>query len=645
MSGKSGPNLTQLFIDLHRLDQSGEYEKAIKVTDKILNEEKDNQKAIECRIVCQIQLGLFEEAIKQINDCPNNNSDDLMYQKAYCEYRLNNVEEAINTLDLIKEQDFHVKELRAQALYRLERFKECYDFYVDLIKNSDDDYEDERQTNLAAVVGSLSINGDSNWTKSKPDIEEVTYELCYNKACFLLGAQRYEEALQMLNTAEDMCRKTLEEEGATEEEIDSELAIIRAQIAFCYQMQKKEETALRMYNQILKKKPDDVALLAVVSNNVVSINKDQNVFDSRKKMKSALSDLIESKLSHIQKQTIVFNNCLLLLHTNQNDLLRNQLKEIKTKYPQQTSKALLLEAALLCKEKKVSDAIKFLKQSISDKPGLYLEVSLILTQLYIKNGDIADACKVLNLLGDLTYKPAIISTLITLYLHLDDKKSATNLLTNAVNWFEKNMPQSSELFSLYRENARFLLETNQPKAAVDLLERLRKNNPKSPKIVSLLISAYSRFDPKKANEISKDLPPIESIVEEIDVQLLETSNWSLGVKYVKKMTKTETPNANQQSKTEKKKKKKKKIKLPKNYDPKVEPDPERWLPRYERSTYKKKKDKRGQYAIGKGTQGAVGGVVETKATTPKTSSTTVSSPQGPRQQRPTQKKKKTTKKK
>jgi len=44
------------------------------------------------------------------------------------------------------------------------------------------------------------------------------------------------------------------------------------------------------------------------------------------------------------------------------------------------------------------------------------------------------------------------------------------------------------------------METGQPKAAVSLLEQLRKNNPKNPKIVSLLINAYSQFNPQKANE-------------------------------------------------------------------------------------------------------------------------------------------------
>ena len=40
-------------------------------------------------------------------------------------------------------------------------------------------------------------------------------------------------------------------------------------------------------------------------------------------------------------------------------------------------------------------------------------------------------------------------------------------------------------------------------------------------------------------------------------------------------------------------------KLPKNYNPDVDPDPERWLPRWERSTFKHKKQKRGANTVGK----------------------------------------------
>lgn len=51
----------------------------------------------------------------------------------------------------------------------------------------------------------------------------------------------------------------------------------------------------------------------------------------------------------------------------------------------------------------------------------------------------------------------------------------------------------------------------------------------------------------------------------------------------------------------KKIKKKKKTKLPKNYDPNVIPDPERWLPKYERKGYKKMKKHKKNIRV---TQGA-----------------------------------------
>jgi signal recognition particle subunit SRP72 len=36
---------------------------------------------------------------------------------------------------------------------------ECLELYKDLIKNTQDDYEAERETNLSAVVASLSLEG------------------------------------------------------------------------------------------------------------------------------------------------------------------------------------------------------------------------------------------------------------------------------------------------------------------------------------------------------------------------------------------------------------------------------------------------------------------------------------------------------
>lgn len=60
----------------------------------------------------------------------------------------------------------------------------------------------------------------------------------------------------------------------------------------------------------------------------------------------------------------------------------------------------------------------------------------------------------------------------------------------------------------------------------------------------------------------------------------------------------------------KRRKRKRKGQMPKNYDPSCDPDPERWLPRHERSTFRKKKDRRMNKDIGKGTQGAATGAID-----------------------------------
>lgn len=80
-------------------------------------------------------------------------SRDLIFEKAYCYYRANKPEEALKTLDSYDgDPNYLFKELRAQILYRLERYKEAAGTYQEIIKNVNDEYEDERYTNLSASM-------------------------------------------------------------------------------------------------------------------------------------------------------------------------------------------------------------------------------------------------------------------------------------------------------------------------------------------------------------------------------------------------------------------------------------------------------------------------------------------------------------
>ncbi|XP_077432971.1 signal recognition particle subunit SRP72-like [Vanacampus margaritifer] len=64
-------------------------------------------------------------------------------------------------------------------------------------------------------------------------------------------------------------------------------------------------------------RPSDVGLLAVTANNIITINKDQNVFDSKKKVKLTSAEGVEYKLAKMQLQAIEFNKALLAMYTNQ----------------------------------------------------------------------------------------------------------------------------------------------------------------------------------------------------------------------------------------------------------------------------------------------------------------------------------------
>lgn len=84
------------------------------------------------------------------------------------------------------------------------------------------------------------------------------------------------------------------------------------------QLQGREKEAQAVYNAILKHKPDDIGLVAIVSNNSITLNRDQNVFDSKKKIRSATVGIgLQNKLTSRQRKAIHINQCLLSVYTNQ----------------------------------------------------------------------------------------------------------------------------------------------------------------------------------------------------------------------------------------------------------------------------------------------------------------------------------------
>ncbi|KAM6362535.1 signal recognition particle subunit SRP72 isoform 1-T2 [Alca torda] len=592
-----------LWSEVNRCGQNGDFARALKSVNKILQISKDDVTALQCKVVCLIQNGNFKEALSVINTHTKVlTSDIIAFEKAYCEYRLNRIENALKTIQSASQQTDKLKELYGQVLYRLERYDDCLAAYRDLIRNSQDEYEEERKTNLSAVVAAQST-----WEKVMPEdlgLREATYELCYNSACALIGQGKLNEAMKKLQKAEELCRQSLSEDSdVTEEDIEAELAIIHGQMAYIMQLQGRTEDALQLYNQIIKLKPTDVGLLAVIANNIITINKDQNVFDSKKKVKLTNAEGVEHKLSKKQLQAIEFNKALLAMYTNQADQCRKLSASLQSQSPEHLL-PVLIQAAQLCREKQHAKAVALLQDFADQHPANAAEIKLTMAQLKIAQGSITKACMILRSIEELQHKPGMVSALVTMYSHEEDIDSAIEVFTQAIQWYQQFQPKSPVHLSLIREAANFKLKHGRKKEAISDLEELWKQNPKDVHTLAQLISAYSLVDPEKAKVLSKHLPSSDTMSLKVDVDALENSH---GATYVRKKAGKLTGDSQQKEQGQgdvKKKKKKKKGKLPKNYDPKVTPDPERWLPMRERSYYRGRKKGKKKDQVGKGTQGS-----------------------------------------
>ncbi|KAL0840689.1 hypothetical protein ABMA28_015882 [Loxostege sticticalis] len=594
MSANKENNLVQAYVELNKFCQSGDYERALKATGKILQIAPNEQKAFHCKVVCFIQLHNFKEALAVLTN-PKNAAlaADLHFEKAYTQYRLNTPKEALQTVDNAPELTPALKELRAQILYRLEQYQECYNLYRDVVKNSTDEYEDERKANMAAVVANLAA---INPSSELPQFEETTYELSYNTGSTLAMRGKYGDALPVLRRAEAACAESVIDDGGTEEEAKEEAGIIRVQQAYCLQMLGKEKEAASIYQNVLKDKPSDQALVAIASNNLVVINRDGNVFDSRKRMKAATADGLEHKLNSRQRAAIAYNQAVLCIYSNQPDFCKQCCVKLAREFNQER-KAALVEACSLAKEGKKAQAVALLLKQGGD-------LILAAAQVLLAQGDRKAAVKLLEE-SEYKYRAGVVGALCTLLSADNEYEKASQLFHDVYQHYKNDNEKLASLRSVWRAAAAAHARAGHSAAAAAALEALAKAAPQDTRSLARLVKALAALEPARAKQLAKNLPRLEDLETKVDIDALESSKWMMGAKVVKKTVQSKqeqspgTPGSELLQKQ--KQKRKRKTKLPPNADLSKPPDPERWLPKYERTAYRKRRGVRRD--VIKGSQG------------------------------------------
>uniref|UniRef100_A0A0X3Q2Y2 Signal recognition particle subunit SRP72 n=1 Tax=Schistocephalus solidus TaxID=70667 RepID=A0A0X3Q2Y2_SCHSO len=670
--------LIALHGDLEKACRSLSYSKILSFADKVLALFPGDDYANRCKAVALVHLERFEDCLnfirkKKLSEC--------VMVKAYSEYRLNRLDDALKTIKNSGLENPGILELQAQILYRQEDFENSYDCYKSLTKTFKDDYEDERFTNMLATIAALSETQQKTWS---PEYKPALFETDFNVACYHVGRKDYSKALKLLKKAEDLCLDSFKDDpNATEDQINQETAPIRVQRAFVLQCQKKESEAAEIYHTIIRQKSGDPSLMAVAANNLICINREQNVFDTKKRMKAISLESLKHKLFRFQRTAMLFNQGLFYLQAGQLDACRAKVKAVLEEDPNCVP-GLLLHAAYLTRIKQLAQAIKILEaycrspaycesSVFSNREGL-LRVPLYLLHLYLlrlnpktatgtteaspplPQGTILTLADALSLCDQLRQRllpeaqhllhaPALVSLRVALSLQAlrksggagDSAGEATSaakaIIIDALSGDGTDGARTKpENLQFLDQCTSFFLRYGFAEEAASLLEQrmqqlAKASDPaalqKRQNLLALLIQAYSKFDHAKAEAASRDLEFKEKLSEK-EVDSLENS-FLIGVKSVKKAGRVavaaaaaaggtpkavvaaakETPVQKTPGSGSKKaqQKKKRKVRLPKNFDPNIPPDPERWLPRRERTGYRgKRRDKRGANLL-RGPQG------------------------------------------
>lgn len=248
------------------------------------------------------------------------------------------------------------------------------------------------------------------------------------------------------------------------------------------------------------------------------------------------------------------------------------------------------------------------------------DLGLLLTvvQLYVNAGNTTSAItmleKSLRILEesisaqekDVRFNPGLLGVLISLY-KLEGRKGQirAELSKAALYWREREEPP----VSLLRAAAASLLyssDRSDLSLSGELFKALHQKDTNDRFAVAGYVASQATIDYAKVEFQVRNLPPVQDLISNIDVAALESSGISPSPSTAAAAAAAiagarKRPAGDREGRATKRVRK---SRLPKDYDPSKTPDPERWLPLRDRSSYRPK-GRKGKQRAAERTQGGV----------------------------------------
>ncbi|KAL2266518.1 hypothetical protein VTJ83DRAFT_5870 [Remersonia thermophila] len=599
-------------------------------------------------VVALLNLDRFDDALRAIAEAGDALADTCALEKAYALYKTGDLDaaEAVLRRAGIDSPAAHrgLKHLAAQIAYRAEKFDQSAAAYRHLAANhggAQHGEENDLRINLAAANAQLEWQG-KGWAvpdrEKQPAREDLeAFETAYNAACGCISRGDLAKAAVLLKRARDLCEAT---EDLSDEDKKAELVPIIVQQAYvCTKLGKLDEAAGLQKSLSLDDAPDSSAKVVARTNSLV-FQAEANPFLAQRLAEQLPEPKGNDKLFEYQSSLLRHNKYVLDLHAQKFSGVARSTAKILSKDPvpsitSSKSDLGVLGAAAASQLRAGEDALKEILPLLKSRPD---DVGLLLTaiQLYVQLNNPSPAIELLESFfarletaatpehADVRFAPGLVALAVSLYRTQNRHVAIRQELGKAASHWQKKTDSSaasSPGASVLRAAGVELLRSSHPAdlaAAGEAFTRIAAARPDDRFARAGLVASYATTDFSRAEPHLEVLPAVESLIRGVDVNaLLEAGVATPPPPPAQPSRGTKRPAApaedaagkqqqqqQQQPSAAAAAKKRRKRKLPKNYDPDKKPDPERWLPLRDRSTYRPK-GKKGRKRAAEATQGGV----------------------------------------
>ncbi|KAI5458388.1 hypothetical protein BGZ63DRAFT_416083 [Mariannaea sp. PMI_226] len=598
---------------LLRASSIEDHDEVLKAANAAIKADKSDVASQHTRIVALLKLDRFDDALRAIAEGGTMLSALCLLEQAYALYKTGKLDEATTVLQTAGIQKRGFSLLAAQVAYRAERFDDADSIYRRLLDTDAANEENDLNINIRAVTAQSEVLGFP--LLSAPSAQDSDgFEICYNTACACITRGALDEASDLLQRAIKLCDAS---EDLTDEDKEAEMRPILAQQAFVYAKMGKLKEAVDLYQSLAKlESNEDPDLTVIAQNNLLALNPEtENPYLIQRKFEDVMGAKNGSKLFSSQSNILRRNSFVIDLQAKKVAGVKSRTTTLLNQAAHPTTSAdtsilSVLNAAASADQITGKHLIRKL-HDLANKRANDVGMVLTIIQMQLDNGHTGAALSLLESFlhrlenaeenaKDVRFSPGLVGLAVALNRAQGRESTAKAELVKAASHWQ-NRPVG-HVDSLLEEAGVELLKSSSRQdlqLAAGSFQRILNEKRGSEIAAAGLVAALAPFDPSAIRQHLEDLPPIDAQINEVDVNALLAA----GVATAARATKATKRPADQES-IEKPRKRSRKIRLPKDYVEGTKPDPERWLPLRDRSSYRPK-GKKGKKKAGESTQGGI----------------------------------------